>query len=164
MGFGFLGTVIGYLPTQYAGFAQRELEISLMDTRAGSPPTAAEFLRRVPRDVDDSHRGQILRDWERWSAQLLETHISYPQLAYFRSQHINQSWLAMLTVILDSSAVILAANEGSKDVRARRTFAMARHALVDITPIFVSKYVPVTYDRLPPEGFEALHTTYKLAA
>jgi hypothetical protein len=156
MGFGFLGTVIGYLPTQYAGFAQRELEISLMDTRAGSPPTAAEFLRRLPRDGGDSYRDEILREWERWSAQLLETHISYPQLGYYRSQHTNQSWLLTLTVILDSSALILARTEGKKDARARRTFAMARHALVDISQIFVSSYTPITEDRLPPDGFAAL--------
>ncbi len=156
MGFGFLGTVIGYLPTQYAGFAQRELEISLMDSRAGSPPTAAEFARRVPRELDRSHRDEIFRDWERWSAQLLETHISYPQLAYYRSQHTNQSWLSMLTVILDSSALILASPEGKQDVRARRSFAMARHALVDISQIFVTSYTPVAHDRLPPESFAVL--------
>jgi hypothetical protein len=156
MGFGFLGTVIGYLPTQYSSFAQREVEISLMDTRAGSPPTATEFLRRLPGDEQGALRDEILRDWERWSAQLLETHISYPQLAYYRSQHINQSWLATLTVILDSSALILACSESKKDVRARRTFAMARHALVDISQIFVSAYTPVRHDRLAPEDYSAL--------
>jgi len=159
MGFGFLGTVIGYLPTQYASFALREVEISLLDTRAGSPPSASEFLRRLPHGDGDVHRDEVLRAWELWSARLLETHISYPQLAYYRSQHVNQSWLAALTTILDSSALLLARQEGTKDVQARRTFAMARHALVDLTQIFVSSYRPVTHDRLPAETLQRLRAS-----
>src|SRR5206468_987936 len=107
LGFGFLGTVVGYLPTMYAAFSQREIEISLMDARAGSPPTAAEFLRRTP-PAGDGLCDDLLAAWERWSAQLLETHISYPQLAYYRSQHSNQSWLGALTTILDTTALLLA--------------------------------------------------------
>jgi hypothetical protein len=144
LGFGFLGTVVGYLPTMYAAFSQREIEISLMDARAGSPPSAAEFLRRSA-----GQRDEILRAWERWAAQLLETHISYPQLAYYRSQHSNQSWLGALTTILDSTALILARGEGADGPQARLTFGMARHALVDITQIFVREFRPAATDRLP---------------
>src|SRR5262249_18382453 len=107
LGFGFLGTVVGYLPTMYAAFAQRETEISLMDARAGSPPTASELLRRAAQG-GDAWCTEVLRTWERWCAQLLEAHISYPQLAYYRSQHSNQSWLGALTTILDSTALLLA--------------------------------------------------------
>src|SRR6185369_2698940 len=121
----------------------------LMDARAGSPPTAAEFLQRTALELGDGGVDGILRDWDRWAAQLLETHISYPQLAYYRSQHINQSWLATLTVILDASAVVLARSGGDASVsQARLTFAMARHALVDITQIFVPTYRPGAPDRL----------------
>jgi hypothetical protein len=150
LGFGFLGTVVGYLPTMYGSFSQREIEISLMDARAGSPPTAAEFLQRTALELGDGGVDGILRDWDRWAAQLLETHISYPQLAYYRSQHINQSWLATLVVILDSSAVLLARGAPGAS-QARRTFAMARHALVDITQIFVREYTPVPGERFTPE-------------
>jgi hypothetical protein len=156
MGFGFLGTVVGYLPTMYAAFAQREIEISLLDARAGSPPTAAEFLGRLPAEGAAALSDELLRDWERWAAQLLETHISYPQLAYYRSQHGNQSWLGALTAILDSSALILAGLEGVPARQARLTFAMARHALVDITQIFVAGSNPPAGDRLPALTLEAL--------
>ena len=150
LGFGFLGTVVGYLPTMYGSFSQREIEITLMDARAGSPPTAAEFLQRTALELGDGGVDGILRDWDRWAAQLLETHISYPQLAYYRSQHINQSWLATLVVILDSSAVLLARGASGAS-QARRTFAMARHALVDITQIFVREYTQVPGERFTPE-------------
>ncbi len=149
MGFGFLGTVIGYLPTMYAAFAQREVEISLMDARAGSPPTAAELLRRVAGRGHARPLDELMRGWERWSAQLLETHISYPQLAYYRSQHVNQSWLATLTAVLDTSAVVLSRVDDPSVEQARLTFAMARHALVDVTQIFVQRFPGAAADRLP---------------
>ncbi len=156
LGFGFLGTVIGYLPTMYGAFAQRELEISLMDARAGSPPTAAEFLRRTPPSGQGELCDNLLAAWERWSAQVLETHISYPQLAYYRSQHSNQSWLATLTTILDSTSLMLARSGAQGTSQASLTFAMARHALVDITQIFVPRYTPGAIDRLTPEHMQHL--------
>lgn len=156
LGFGFLGTVVGYLPTMYGAFAQRELEIALMDARAGSPPTAAEFLRRTACAADATLGDDVLASWERWSAQLLETHISYPQLAYYRSQHSNQSWLASLTAILDTTSLMLARSAGSGSPQARLTFAMARHALVDITQIFVRRYPGGAPDRLTPEFLSLL--------
>lgn len=149
-GFGFLGTVVGYLPTMYGAFAQRELEISLMDARAGSPPTAAEFLRRTPPSGHGALCDDLLAEWERWSAQLLETHISYPQLAYYRSQHVNQSWLGALVAILDSTALLLAREKDETPSQAALTFAMARHALVDITQIFVHAMPGEREDRLAP--------------
>jgi hypothetical protein len=156
LGFGFLGTVVGYLPTMYAAFSQREIEISLMDARAGSPPTAAEFLRRAAAELEGRGIDEILRDWERWAAQLLETHISYPQLAYYRSQHVNQSWLATLVAILDTTALMIARRGAPGGSQARHTFAMARHALVDISQIFVREYRSIPGERLTPEGLRVL--------
>jgi hypothetical protein len=156
LGFAFLGTVIGYLPTMYGAFSQREIDISLMDTRAGSPPTAAEFLRRTHGKVGDGLCDELLAGWERWAAQLLETHISYPQLAYYRSQHSNQSWLGALTTMLDATALLLARSGGASTPQAQLTFAMARHALVDITQIFVPRYAPGAPERLTPEAWRLL--------
>ena len=163
MGFGFLGTVVSYLPTLYGAFSQREIEISLLDARAGSPPTAAEFLARIPA-AGDGLLPAMLRDWERWSAQVLETHISYPLLVYYRSQHSNQSWLGALTAILDSTALILAGTEGLPKGQARLTFAIARHAMVDLTQIFVPRFAPGGADRLPAAELERLRAQLRMAA
>src|SRR4249920_1723205 len=141
----------------YGAFSQREIEISLMDARAGSPPTAVEFLRRTAVSGRDDLCDEILAAWERWSAQLLETHISYPQLAYYRSQHSNQSWLGALTVILDSTSLILARGGMPEASQAQLTYAMARHALVDITQIFVRHPPDRIPDRLTPEALQSLH-------
>jgi hypothetical protein len=149
MGFGFLGTVIGYLPTMYAAFSQREVGIALLDARAGSPPTAAELLRRTPATGGAARADGTLADMERWSAVLLETHISYPLLAYYRSQHSNQSWLAALTATLDACAAVIAGAEGLNREQAKTTFAMGRHALVDVAQSFVTRPAPGMRERLP---------------
>lgn len=153
MGFGFLGTVIGYLPTIYSSFSRREVEISLLDARAGSPPTAAEFLTRFG---NCPQLDAILRDWERWAAELLESHISYPPLSFFRSQHINQSWLGALTMMLDASALMVAGIDGIRNERAKVTFAVARHAMVDLAQLVNAHYDPLAPERLDPDQLSRL--------
>jgi hypothetical protein len=149
LGFAFLGVVVGYLPTIYSAFSRREIEISLLDARAGSPPTVAELLARSGRCPNQMVLDEILRDWERWSAEILESHLSYPVLSFFRSQHNNQSWLATLTTILDASAVIIAGVEDIHNEQARLTFAAARHAVVDLAQVVNAHYNPNEPDRLP---------------
>jgi Ion channel len=135
-GFGFMAIVIGYLPVLYQTFSRRELSIGLLDARAGSPPTVAELLRRCGRLDQNCELEQFLAEWEIWAAELLENHLSYPLLSFYRSQHGNQSWLAALAVILDTAAVLLASGNEQLRHRAQLTFAMARHASVDLCLIF----------------------------
>ena len=139
LGFGVLAIVIGYLPVLYQAFSRREANISLLDARAGTPPTAAELLRRHGRARQMESLNGLLEDWERWSADLMESHLSYPVLCFFRSQHDNQSWLASLTTILDACALVMVGVGGSPAWQAQLTFAMARHAVVDISQVFNSR-------------------------
>jgi hypothetical protein len=158
MGFAFLAIIIGYLPVIYQTFSRRELMISLLDARAGSPPAAVELLRRQRGDADHADLTRWLIDWERWSAELLESHISYPVLAYFRSQHGNQSWLSAVTMVLDTSALIMLTCEGWCVRQAELTFAMARHAVVDLSQVFRVREPRDMVDRLPPPAFAQLKT------
>ena len=160
-GLGFLAVVMGYFPVLYGAFSRREVSISLLDARAGSPPTAAELLRRHSYHGGERALSILLIEWERWSAELLESHISYPLLCYFRSQHSNQSWLAALTAILDASAVMIAGIQGDEARQAQLTFAMARHALVDLSQVLSLRPLNDVPDRLPAERCERL---YKLLA
>jgi hypothetical protein len=157
LGLGFLAVIIGYMPVLYQAFSRREVTISLMDARAGSPPTAAQALLRLAQ----AHEGStdaMLAEWERWSAELLESHISFPVMSYYRSQHDNQSWLAALTVMLDTSALlIVGVKKSCNQHQARLTFAMARHAAVDLALVFDTRPVPPEPDRLPPEQFASLY-------
>jgi hypothetical protein len=149
-GFGFLGLMISYLPTLYGAFSERELNISLLDARAGSPPTAAELLRRHSQFADSEVLTPYLRDWEVWAAQIMESHLSYPVLCYFRSQHDNQSWLAAFTAVLDVSALLIAYGEGTAKWQSKLTFAIARHAVVDLAEVLRVPAVQPAKDRLPP--------------
>ncbi len=167
MGFAFLGIVIGYIPVVYSAFSRREQQISLLDARAGSPPSAAELLVRLAGRTEDAGMDQtvldeVLRDWERWSAELLESQISYPVLTFFRSQHSNQSWLSALTTMLDVTSLVLTGIEGVHPGQAKVTFAMARHAAVDLAQVVNAQFDAAAPERLPEEEFEGLRT--KLAA
>lgn len=112
LGFGFLALVFSYLPVIYQAFSRREVNIVLLDSRAGSPPTAAELIRRHSGQLGWHELQRLLGEWERVAAEILESHVSYPVVAYFRSQHNNESWLAALTAILDTSALLLAGMSG----------------------------------------------------
>jgi hypothetical protein len=157
-GLGLLAVVMGYFPVLYGAFSRREVSISLLDARAGSPPTAAELLRRHSYEGGENALGLLLVEWERWSAELLESHISYPLLCYFRSQHTNQSWISALTAVLDTSALLIAGVQGHEARQAQLTFAMARHALVDLSQIFSLAPVSNEADRLPEARYNQLYT------
>jgi hypothetical protein len=135
-GLGFVALVIGYVPVLYTAFSTREISVALLDARAGSPPTAGELLFR--HNFKGGHHAltQLLAEWERWCAEMLETHISYPILCYYRSQHDNQSWLAALTAVLDTCSLLITTVEGPSTRQAQLTFAIARHTLVDLGHVF----------------------------
>jgi hypothetical protein len=161
MGFAFLGVVIGYIPVVYASFSRREIQISMLDARAGSPPSATELLLRLAGrsedpGVDQKVLDEVLREWERWAAELLESHISYPVLSFFRSQHSNQSWLGALTTMLDVTSLVLTGIEGVHPGQAKLTFAMARHAAVDLAQVVNARYDSTESDRLPDVELAAL--------
>lgn len=162
VGFGLLAVVISYFPVLYQSFSRREAGIALLDARAGSPPAAGELLRRHAEAETMEALGRLLERFENWSGELLESFISYPILAFYRSQHEQQSWLAALTTILDVSALVRAGFEKDADWarplrwQARLTFALARHVLVDLAYILQAPPVASGPDRLPPAAWERL--------
>ena len=139
VGLGFVALVIGYLPVLYQAFSKREVSIAMLDGRAGSPPTAGELLRRHGFDGGEQAIVLLLAEWERWAAELLESHVSYPILCYYRSQHDNQSWLSALTAILDACSLLITSLQGTPVRQAQLTFAIARHAMVDLVLVFKLK-------------------------
>ena len=158
-GFGFLAAVIGYLPFIYGSFSKREVNISLLDSRAGTPPTAGELLRRHGYEYGQDALAELLKDWELWSAELMESHLSYPVLAYFRSQHDNQSWIASLAAILDTCALVIVGIEGACEKQAELTFAIARHAVVDLSQVFGTAPKPLPHDRLSAQDLRHIRDT-----
>ncbi len=158
VGFSFLALIIGYIPPIISRFGDRETEITLLDARAGSPPSAIELLCRLEGEQSRVILDRYLLDWERWTAELLESHLSYPILSYFRSQHERQSWLATLTLVLDTCALLLVGVGDEAGLfpiqQARLTFAIARHAVGDLAQVLHAPPLPDAVDRLPPAALE----------
>ena len=155
VGFGFLAVVIGYLPVLYQAFSRRESIISLLDARASSPPSVTEMLKRHSEGNSMAALVALLADWEKWASELLESHLSYPVLSYYRSQHDHQSWLGALTCIMDTCTVIIVGSAGNPvwqrelQWQARMTLAMARHTVIDLAYIFNRHPSAPEPDRLP---------------
>nr|HEV7952717.1 potassium channel family protein [Candidatus Acidoferrales bacterium] len=164
LGFGFLGLGISYLPVLYGAFSRREVNISLLDARAGSPPTASELLKRHTQPQSVEALEAYLKSWESWSAELMESHLSYPVLCYFRSQHNNESWLSAMTTILDVSALLLAYGTGALRWQAKMTFAISRHAIVDLSQVLNCPPLQNIQDRLPDGGCEKMIALMDVAA
>src|SRR5258706_3566567 len=151
IGFAFLAMVIGYLPVLYQAFSRREVNINLLDSHAGSPPSAIYLLQQLSKGSGAEELKPQLVNWEKWCAELLETHISYPVLAYYRSQHDDQSWVAALLMILDTSTLVLVSENHLLHNLAKSTFAIARHAAVDLTEVFwLTPHSPLL-DRMPKQ-------------
>jgi hypothetical protein len=152
LGFGFLAVIISYLPVLYQAFSRRETTISLLDARAGSPPTALEFILRLAHCHKLDSADSLLAELERWAAELLESHLSFPVLSYYRSQHDNQSWLSTLTMTLDACAMLMTRVRQRDSYQAQLTFAMARHAAVDLGVILRTRPDSPSANRLSAEG------------
>jgi Ion channel len=163
-GLGFIAAAISYLPVLYQLFARREAHVLQLDSRAGSPPSAVTMLCRHAEAGGLDKLDDLLREWEMWGADLLESHLSYPMLAYYRSQHDNQSWLAAVAVMLDCCALILVGVRDLPPLQARMTFSMCRQIVVQMAHSF--HIAPSRYagdSRLPTEAYNLMLTAFQNA-
>ncbi len=164
IGFSFLAIAIGYLPALFQAFSRRETSVSRLDPRAGSPPTAGALLERSSQRHGWKELDSYLREWESWMAELMETHLSYPILAYFRSQHVGQNWLAALTTVVDACAYAVVYGPYEDTEGAELTFRIGRHALADIALVFDAKATragpgPEQRQRLTADSLSELRAT-----
>lgn len=132
-GFGFIALSVSYLPVLYLHFSERDRQLIQLGSRAGSPASAGSLLRRFAKESNVQKLNDWFRDWELWAAELIESHSSYPMLAFYRSQHENHSWLASLAVILDCCALVVTGAEESDSLQAESTFLTARRVLLEVT-------------------------------
>ncbi|MGB2874155.1 MAG: hypothetical protein WBB76_01630 [Gaiellaceae bacterium] len=152
---GVLFIVIGYLPAVYGSFSSREIAVSQLATRAGSPPSAGAILLRAAGRQRWRELEQDFRAWEAWSAELMETHLAYPVLGFYRSQHLRQNWLAALTTMVDVAAFVTAVEADDEVEAAELTYAIGQHALADLALQYRVKPGPA--DRLSDSKFDELY-------
>ncbi|HEX5852890.1 MAG TPA: hypothetical protein VFY36_07355 [Solirubrobacteraceae bacterium] len=155
-GLAVIAIVIGYVPSLYQAFSSREATVSQLDARAGSPPSAGRLVLRSTQRDGWPALNRYLSGWETWVAELMETHLAYPALAYFRSQHVNQNWLAAMCALLDACAFTVSAAPAGTVDSARFTFAIARHAVADLSYSFHVEPSAPRIDRLPAEDLHEL--------
>ena len=165
LGFGFLAAILSYLPALFQAYSRREVSISLLDARAGSPPSASQLILRAARGNSVATLDPFLGEWERWAAELLESQLSFPVLGYYRSQHDNQSWLAALTTVLDTCAVVMTQLRDVNTYQAEVTFAIARHAAVDLAIVLraVAPDPTAIPERLSADQFSAMRNAMQTA-
>jgi hypothetical protein len=135
--------LIGYLPTMYSAFSQREVLVGKLIVRAGSPPSAVEMLARIYRQDGLDRLPDLLEEWEDWFITLEETHTSLSSLVFFRSPKPDQSWVTAAGVVLDAAALYLAAvQHSSSTVQVALTIRAGFMALRHIAAFFRIPFNP----------------------
>jgi hypothetical protein len=99
---------VGYLPTIYGAYNRRETLVNMLESRAGEPAWGVELLAREQLIGGLDSLGPFFGDWERWAADLTESHVNYPWLLSFRSPYPLRSWVVSLLAVLDAAALYLA--------------------------------------------------------
>src|SRR5579859_6066353 len=140
-GLGLFALVITLLFTLYGSFQRREVAVVVLEAGAGAPPSGVTLLETyaLAGILDDLPR--VFETWQAWAAEVLDSHLAYPVLAYFRSSHDNDSWISSLGAVMDASTLVLTTIEDGPKGWAKLSRAVGSHCLEDL----------VQYFRLPDE-------------
>lgn len=136
VGLGTIALAISFLFSLYANFQHREVLIVTLDARAGAPPSGVSLLETIARYGLDDDLPRLFADWEKWAAEVLDTHLAYPLLAYFRSSHDNESWVSALGAVLDATTLVLTTVVDGPRGPAKMMFAMGSHLVEDLSRFF----------------------------
>jgi hypothetical protein len=126
---------IAYLPALYEAFNRRETLVTLLESRAATPAWGPELLARHHLIGLEAELGRLYADWERWSADVGESHTTYPALMHLRSPHPTNSWILSLIAVLDAAALQLSLQPGAAPSSARMCMRMGFTALRDIATV-----------------------------
>ena len=146
LGLLLLTLLITYLPTIYGAFSKREAVVTLLEVRAGSPPSAVEMLIRFLRIGQVDRLAGLWRRWEQWFVEVEETHTSFPVLVFFRSPQPEHSWVTAAGTVLDAASLWVAAVEHPADPDAQ---LMIRAGMLSLRRIAIQFRVPYHADPQP---------------
>jgi hypothetical protein len=152
---------IAYLPTLYSAYNRRETFVTLLESRAGAPAWGPEILLRHQLVGTIANLPALYAEWERWGADVAESHTSYPPLLYLRSPRPQNSWVISLVAVMDSAAIALAVDPDGAPIEARMCLRMGFTCLRDIARVVGIPYDPDPNPddpiELPREEFEAAY-------
>lgn len=149
---------IAYLPTLYSSFNRRETQVTVLQSRAGSPAWGPEILARHAMTGLVPDLPNFYADWERWSADVAETHTNYIVLLFFRSPHALRSWLIALLAVMDSAAMYQALSPQAAPVQARLMLRMGFTCLRNIASVLQMDFDP---DPMPDDPIELTFEEFK---
>lgn len=142
IGLGLVALLIAFLPAIYSSFQRRERKVGELEVRAGTPPSAAEFLLRHQRIgwFDDMAASWL--SWESWFIEMQEAHTSYPSLVFFRSPIPEQHWVTAAGTVLDSAGLLISTCDVERQPEAQVAIRAGWLALRRIADFFGIEYDP----------------------
>ncbi|MFN2582430.1 MAG: hypothetical protein ABR498_06790, partial [Candidatus Dormibacteria bacterium] len=155
-GLGTIALLISYLPALYGAYSRRESLLLTLDDTAPRRLTPVRLIVLNASHGDLERFYRFCGEWERWTAEVLESHVTYPMLALFRSQHLGQSWITALGVVTDAATLACACIVGADTRESYFMHRRGRRAILDIAdrlavPVYSSA---AAYNRITPDTFE----------
>ncbi len=135
-GLGVVALAISFIFSLFASFQRREALVVTLDQRAGTPPSGVHLLETMAEEHMRDGLPRLFAEWERWAGEVLDTHVAYPILAYFRSSHDNESWVGALGAVLDAATLCVTTIEDAPIGPAHMLWAAGLHLVEDLTRSF----------------------------
>jgi hypothetical protein len=160
-GLSFLSIMTAFLFASFGSFQLRETFVVTVAARAGTPPSGVNLLAIAGYSMTYDDLPALMIDAQRWAAAVMESHLAYPMLAYFRSSHDDQSWIGTLGTLLDAATLLMTTIDGVRDGQARIFYNVGRHATRDLSRYF---RVEIGDETVGIERAEFEHACDRLAA
>jgi hypothetical protein len=138
-GLGIVALVVTFLFSLYASYQRREIPVVLLQAKAGGPPSAVVLLENLARMDASARLPEFFGEWERWAAEVLDSHVAYPILGYFRSSHDNLSWISALGTVLDAASLVVTTLEGLPRGDAELVRRVGSHLAEDLSNLGFSE-------------------------
>lgn len=146
-GYGAVALVVTFLFSLYGNYQRREAQVVALQAAAGGPPSAVALLETYAQLGLVGRLPQLFLDWERWAVEVLDSHVAYPLLGYFRSSHDNLSWISALGTVLDAACLVLTTIEGVPRGEAKLFKRVGQHLVEDIFNLGFRTGEPTRLDR-----------------
>jgi len=160
VGLGVVALVVTFLFSLFGSYQRRESSVVLLQAKAGSPPSAVVVLENLARMDLIDHLPEFLGGWERWEVEVLDSHVAYPLLGYFRSSHDNLSWISALGAVLDTATLVSTTILDVPRGQAELVIALGDHLVEDISNLGFHRG---TASRIAREDFDAVHARLETA-
>jgi ion channel len=128
--------VITLLFALYQAFQSREEQVVTLDAMAGAPPSGVQILETAAEHGMHEELIKTFDDWRRWAAAVLESHLAYPSLLFFRSSHDNEAWVNSFGAVMDAAVLVMSTVDDKSEGPARLMYTIGNHLVEDLSWYF----------------------------